>query len=208
MLEYAIAGATFGLSGGLSPGPLLALVLAETVAHGRRAGVAVAASPLVTDGPIIALAVLLLGRIESSQPALGIVNLVGGTLLASYGIAAWRGGEAKIDDVEATSHVMKALGKGITVNLFNPSPYLFWLTIGAPVLVEAHDHSAVSAAFFLAVFYTGLVGSKSLLAGLVARSRRVLEGRAYLWTHRVLAVVLMVYAVLFVRAGMLRLFTA
>ena len=78
MIESAIAAIAFGLSGGLSPGPLLALVVAETLARGRRAGFAVAAAPLLTDGPIIAATVLLLGRIESSEPALGIVNLAGG----------------------------------------------------------------------------------------------------------------------------------
>ena len=82
-----------GLSGGLSPGPLLALVVAETLARGRRAGLAVAAAPLLTDGPIIVAAVLLMGRIESSEPALGIVNLAGGALGADEHQLAAIGGE-------------------------------------------------------------------------------------------------------------------
>ena len=49
MIEYLVAAAVFGLSGGLSPGPLLALVVAETLARGRSSGLAVAASPLITD---------------------------------------------------------------------------------------------------------------------------------------------------------------
>ena len=71
MMEFFAAAAVFGLSGGLSPGPLLALVVAETLARGRSAGLAVAASPLITDGPIIVAAVLLLGRIEGFEAALG-----------------------------------------------------------------------------------------------------------------------------------------
>lgn len=205
MFESTLAGAAFGLSGGLSPGPLLALVVAETLARGRRAGLAVAAAPLLTDAPIIAAAILLLGRIGNSEPALGIINLAGGALLASYGIAGLRGGDGNIEESTTAKRVLGSLGKGIAVNLLNPSPYLFWLTVGAPMLLRAHEVGWSVAALFLATFYIGLVGSKAVLAILVARSRDVLRGNAYLWANRVLAVVLLIYAAIFVRDGVLRL---
>jgi len=208
VFESTIAAAAFGLSGGLSPGPLLALVVAETLARGRRAGLAVAAAPLLTDGPIIAAAVLLLGRIESSEPALGVINLAGGALLASYGIAGLRGREDGIEEVAANPRVWGSLAKGVAVNLLNPSPYLFWLTVGAPMLLRAHDAGWLVATGFLVAFYLGLVGSKAVLAMLVARSRSVLRGRGYALANRLLAVVLLVYAALFVREGVLRLMGA
>jgi threonine/homoserine/homoserine lactone efflux protein len=205
MLETLVAAATFGLSGGMSPGPLLALVVAETLAHGRRAGLAVAVSPLVTDGPIIAIAVLLLGRIESSEAALGLVNLAGGVLLASYGIAGLRGAAPEVAEAAACHSAWGSLAKGVAVNLLNPSPYLFWLTVGAPMLITVHASGRVVAAAFLALFYFGLVGSKAVVAVLVARSREALSGRGYLWANRVLAVVLLGYAGLFIREGVVRL---
>lgn len=200
-----MAAAAFGLSGGISPGPLLALVVAETLARGRRAGLAVAAAPLLTDGPIIAAAVFLLGRIENSEPALGIVNFAGGALLASYGIAGLRGGQSIVEEVTVETRVWGSLGKGAAVNLLNPSPYLFWLTVGAPLLLRAFDAGWAAAAGFLVAFYLGLVGSKAVLAVMVARSRSVLRGRGYLLANRILAVVLLIYAALFIREGVLRL---
>lgn len=205
MFESIASATVFGLSGGLSPGPLLALVVSQTLAHGRKAGLAVAAAPLLTDGPIIAAAVFLLGRIEDSAPALGIVSLAGGALLASWGVAGLRGEATEIHDQAEESRVWGSLGKGIAANVLNPSPYLFWLTIGAPLLLRAAEAGFGRAALFLGVFYLGLVGSKALLAVLVARSRSVLRGRAYLWANRTLAVVLLVYAAIFVRGGILLL---
>jgi threonine/homoserine/homoserine lactone efflux protein len=205
VFESLTAAAAFGLSGGLSPGPLLALVVGETLAHGRRAGLAVAAAPLLTDGPIIAAAILLLGRIETSEPALGIVSLAGGALLASYGIAGLRVRDTEIGDITGGGRVWGSLGKGVAVNLLNPSPYLFWLTVGTPMLLRADASSRLAAVAFLALFYLGLVGSKAVLAVLVARSRRVLRGKAYLWTNRILAGALLVYAVIFIREGIVRL---
>ncbi len=205
MLEFAAAAAAFGLSGGLSPGPLLALVVAEALARGRAAGLAVAASPLVTDGPIIVAAVLLLGRVENSQPALGLINLAGGALLAWWGAGGLRTQPVTLDEVSEPGRPWSSLARGVTVNLLNPSPYVFWLTVGAPMLVRSSDQSFSSAAVFLAVFYAGLVGSKAVLATLVARSRDVLSGRAYLWANRLLALVLLGYAAHFLYAGYVRL---
>jgi threonine/homoserine/homoserine lactone efflux protein len=205
MLEILGAAAAFGLSGGLSPGPLLALVVAESLARGRGAGLAVAAAPLLTDGPIIAAAVLLLGRIEGSAPALGLINLAGGALLAWWGIAGLRGAPVEIEAAEPDRRVWGSLGKGVAANFLNPNPYLFWLTIGAPLLVRAAERGWGGAAAYLAVFYLGLVGSKAALAVLVARSRLVLRGRGYRWANRVLSAALLAYAVIFVRQGLMRL---
>ncbi len=207
MFENIAAAAVFGLSGGLTPGPLLALVVAETLARGRRAGFAVAASPLVTDGPIIALSIFLLGRVEDSEQALGIISLAGGALLVSYGIAALRGAPAELEEIKVSPRPWKSLAKGIAANFLNPSPYLFWLTIGAPMLLGAADHGWSIAALFLVVFYLGLVGSKAVLAVFVARSRNILQGCAYIWANRALAVVLLVYAAVFIRDGLLGLTT-
>jgi threonine/homoserine/homoserine lactone efflux protein len=201
MFEILGAAAAFGLSGGLSPGPLLALVVSETMHRGRNAGLAVAAAPLVTDGPIIAASIFLLGRIEDSAPALGLVSFAGGALLASWGIAGLRGGHPDELRAPVSARVRASLGKGVAANLLNPSPYLFWLTIGAPLLLRAWEESRMLAVAFLLLFYLGLVGSKAALAVLAARSRESLGGRTYLWVNRILAAVLLVYAAIFVRGG-------
>lgn len=204
-MEPLIAAAVLGLSGGVSPGPLLALVVAETLSRGRAAGLAVAASPLVTDGPIVAAAVLLLGRIESSDSALGLITVAGGALLGWWGVSGLRGAAPELEASGAGPRVAGSLGKGVAVNLLNPSPYLFWLTVGAPLLVRAAEPGWAHAALFLAAFYFGLVGSKVVIVLIVARSRSFLHGRAYLWTNRALAVALLVFAVLFIHDGIGRL---
>ena len=50
------AGLVYGLSAGFSPGPLMALVISQTLKHGIREGAKVAVAPLITDLPIILLA--------------------------------------------------------------------------------------------------------------------------------------------------------
>jgi threonine/homoserine/homoserine lactone efflux protein len=205
MFEFLIAAAIFGLSGGLSPGPLLTLVVSETLARGRNAGLAVSLSPLITDGPAIAATVFLLSRIEDSDSALGMLSLAGGALLISYGIAGLRGASLEVKESAVERKVWASLGKGVSVNFLNPNPYLFWLTIGTPILIEAHAVGWTASIGFLFVFYLSLVGSKCVLTVLVARSRSVLRGPAYVWANRILAIALLVFAVVFIRKGLLLL---
>ena len=98
-----------------------------------------------------------------------------------------------------------SLGKGVAVNFLNPNPYLFWLTIGTPILLRAHESSWAVAIGFLVVFYLSLVGSKCVLVLLIARSRGVLRGRAYTFVNRILALFLLGFAVIFIRDGVLLL---
>ncbi len=64
MGEYLFMGMVLGLSAGLSPGPLLALVISETVSKGLGAGIRIALAPLVTDLPVVAISFLLVSGLS------------------------------------------------------------------------------------------------------------------------------------------------
>ena len=51
ILGLALAGTTLGLVEGIKPGPLLTMVIKETLSGGLRAGIWTAAAPIFTDGP-------------------------------------------------------------------------------------------------------------------------------------------------------------
>lgn len=49
MLYFLTVGTVLGLSAGFAPGPLLALVISETLRHGIPAGVRVALAPIIVS---------------------------------------------------------------------------------------------------------------------------------------------------------------
>jgi hypothetical protein len=55
---------------------------------------------------------------------------------------------------------------------------------------------------FIIGLYVCLVGSKILIAWLVARSRGFLKSRGYVYVNRLLGAALAVFALLFVRDGL------
>ncbi len=199
MLTALASGVLLGLSAGLSPGPMLALVLAQTLRHGSREGCKVALTPLVTDAPIILLALVLASKLEQARPLLGIVAIAGAVFLLYL---AWESLSPARPTAEAPAERPRSWLKGIVTNLLNPHPWLFWLTVGAAILAQAMAQSRVAAAVFLFGFYLLLVGSKVTVALLAGRSRTLLSGRPYRLAMRALAIMLTLFAVLLVREGL------
>jgi threonine/homoserine/homoserine lactone efflux protein len=199
VISYLTIGAALGLSAGLSPGPLLTLVISETLQHGVKSGVKVALAPVVTDLPIILLTFFTLAKLSNFHDVLGAFSLAGGSFLLVMGYDTMRPKR-----VQWNSHVRKprSLAKGILANALNPHPYLFWFSVGAPTMVKAMKVSSVAPLAFICGFYTLLLGSKVLLAIVVGKSGSFLEGNAYLYTMRLLGLILCVLALVLFRDGL------
>ena len=191
MLTFLTAGTVLGFSAGLAPGPLLALVISETLQHDRKAGVKVALAPVITDLPIIFFSLLVLAKLSRFQNILGIISVIGAFFILYLGITNMK---IKGVQIDADSTPQKSLQKGILVNTLSPHPYLFWLTVGGPTTIKALDLSLLAASGFVVCFYVMLVGSKILLAMLVSRSRSFLQQNTYILTMRLLGLILILLA--------------
>lgn len=197
-----VSGIVFGLTAGLTPGPTSALVLTQTMRHGLGEGLKVAAAPLLTDGPIILATLLVIDRFADAQGVLGAIALAGSAFLVYLAVESFSvTGLA----TEAESGAPQSWQKGAMTNLLNPHPYLFWLTVGGPTVYRAYSGAVSWAVLFLAGFYVCLVGSKALMAALVAYGRSWLRSRAYVRIIRLLGLGLLGFAALFLWDGLGRL---
>lgn len=198
MIELLIAGITLGLYAGFSPGPLLVLVISQTLKHGYKEGVKVAFAPIITDIPIILITVLFLSLISAYTSILGIISIIGGIYLGYMAYESFRT-KGLCEDIKIEEP--KSLQKGATVNFLNPAPYLFWITIGGPILINSYAESVLSPFLFLIGFYALLVGSKIALAYATGKSRDFITGKPYIYIMRILGVVLVIFALYFLYNG-------
>lgn len=196
------AGAVLGLAAGISPGPLMAFVLTQTLRHGTREGLKASLAPLLTDMPILAASIWAVHLLARSGPVLGILSLAGGLYLV---FLAWETMCAPSVEAEIDSPAPRSLAKAVLVNILSPHPYLFWGTVGAPLVLDLHRKQPAAAWVFVIVFYVLLVGSKVLITLAVGRSRHLLTGKAYRCVMLSLGVVLAVFAVLLLWGGVSRL---
>ncbi|UCE83420.1 MAG: LysE family translocator [Deltaproteobacteria bacterium] len=195
-ITFLFSGVVFGLSGGLTPGPLLTLVISETLKHDVKEGIKVAIAPLLTDLPIVLITIVVLSRLENILPLLGVVSLLGSAFLTylAYESISFKG-----VDIDLEQERPQSMRKGVIVNFLNPSPYMFWFTIGAPLVLKALNIGVFSAFLFVFGFYVFLVGSKVVVAVVVGKSRFFLKSRNYIYTVRFLGIILLVFAGLFLK---------
>jgi len=168
MIGFVGAALVLGLSSGLSPGPLSALVIAQTIKYGAKEGIKVSVTPLVTDIPIICIAVFLLSSFAYVHNVLGWISIAGGSFLIYL---AWETFRATPPEMNAAGRQVQSLGKGIAVNALNPHPYLFWITVGAPIIIKAYQESLAAAAAFILCFLFSLVGTKVFITVVVDRTK-------------------------------------
>lgn len=199
MIHFLVIGTILGLSAGFAPGPLLTLVISETLQHNINSGVKVALAPIITDLPIIILTLFVLSKLSNFHDILGIVSLAGGCFILMMGYQNLR-----TTGVTINPQTIKqgSLRKGIIANFLSPNPYLFWLSVGAPTMIKAMSENIISPFAFIFSFYAFLVGTKILLAVLVGKSKSFLSGKAYISTMRFLGLALCVLAGVLFRDGL------
>ncbi|MBU4486407.1 MAG: LysE family transporter [Candidatus Delongbacteria bacterium] len=200
MTDFLILGAILGLSAGIAPGPLLTLVISETLQHNIKSGIKIALAPIITDLPIILLTLFILSKLSAFNYVLGIISFSGGFFLIYMGYENIR---IKNITVDFRQSKPKSLLKGVIANILSPHPYLFWLTIGSPILIRAMKVSNISSIFFISSFYIFITGSKIVIAILVGKSKSFLNDKAYLYTMKMLGIALFILAVILFYDGLI-----
>lgn len=197
-LTYLSIGAFFGLTAGISPGPLLTLVITETLKHSKIEGFKVAFAPLITDLPIILITYFVFSGLSHYDPVLGLISFSGGIYFTFLGYETLK---TKGLNIETGNPAPNSLKKGITANFLNPNPYIFWFTAGIPTAFRASGTGIITVILYFMVFYILLIGSKIVIVLLVERSKAFLTNNSYRMAMRVLGIALFVFAALFIFDG-------
>jgi len=200
MFFYLVTGIALGLSSGVSPGPLFALVLSVTLNYGKQEGIKVALSPLISDIPIIIVSFFIIDTFANSDVVYGILALVGGLFIGFLAVDSLR-----MKDIKVTTQLKThSLKKGVITNMLNPAPYIFWITVGIPTVVKGYEQSLLHALLFVIPFYIMLVGSKILIAILVAKTGHI-NPKLMRYINIVLGLVLLGLAGKFIYDGIIYL---
>lgn len=194
ILQYLSIAFILGLSAGLSPGPLLTLVITQTIKHNKTEGIKVAISPLITDLPIVLLAFYIFNELSQFDMILAIISLLGGVFIAYLAIESFK---TKALTVDIQTDKSESIKKGIIANFLNPHPYLFWVTVNAPMVFKAYNHSLLTAILYVITFYLLLVGSKVIVALIIARTKVLIDQKFYNIIMKILGLALLFFSGIF-----------
>ena len=183
ILGLAIAGATLGLVEGVKPGPLLTMVIRETLSGGLRAGLWTAAAPIFTDGPLVIFSLFAAAWIATNPSALLVITLAGAIFLAQMGYECF-GLEPPNMDEDAPPPTGSFL-RGIITNLLNPNVYVFWFLIGGPLMASATDEEILAPIAYAITFLVTIMLTKAAIAYAIHRASGNISATLY---RRLLAI--------------------
>ncbi|MBU8893376.1 MAG: LysE family transporter [Bacteroidales bacterium] len=198
MINYLIAGITLGFIAGISPGPLLVLVITETIKYNRKEGIKIALVPLISDLPIVLFSVFVVYKLSNSDILLGIISFLGAAFLL---FLALENICVKSIIVDSNNDGSKTYRKGVIANFLSPHPYLFWMLVGAPISIKAYNQSPVAAVLFIMGFYIFIVGTKIGVAIISEKSKNILSSKSYIVIVKVLGFILLLFAIILIKDG-------
>lgn len=156
MFEYFLIGGGFAFAAAIQPGPLQAFLLSSVAQRGWKRTLPAALSPLLSDGPIALLVLLVLNRLPDAMGR--ILQAAGGILLiylAWAGYRQWR--QPPVTDSEQTGPAPRTLLQAAGINLLNPNPYLGWSLVLGPAFLAALHQGPANAAVLIVAFYATMV---------------------------------------------------
>ena len=158
MVVYIIYGITFGFSSAVMPGPFLTYLISQTLRNGWKNTLPATFSPLITDGPIALLVLVVLSHLPVWLEQ--VLRFSGGVFLIYLAISAfgsWREYHSKVTTPVQSSQ--QSVLNAAIVNWLNPNPYLGWSLILGPLLLKGWRENPANAIALLAGFYVTMIAS-------------------------------------------------
>ena len=156
MLPFLLQGLTLGFAAGAQPGPFQTYLITQTLSQGWRRVWIAAFAPLVSDGPIVALVLLVLSQVPDwFQRVLQIVGGLFVLYLAWGAFNAWKTFNPDSEDAPQTGP--RSLLRAAMMNALSPGPYLFWSLVIGPLIVSTWRENPSNAISIVLAFYTAMI---------------------------------------------------
>jgi threonine/homoserine/homoserine lactone efflux protein len=158
VFAYIFQGMGYGFAAAAQPGPFQAFALSQAMRRGWQRALPIALAPLISDGPIIALVLLILRHVPPwLQHALYLAGGLFVLYLAWGTFLSWRAfaGAPPVEPALGTESVFKAA----LINALSPGPYLYWSLVTGPILVAGWRQAPIIGIGFLGGFYASMVGT-------------------------------------------------
>jgi threonine/homoserine/homoserine lactone efflux protein len=164
-------------SGAMLPGPMLAVVVAESPRQGVRAGPLVVLGHGLLELALLGLLVIGLGPLLEREGVQAVLSLVGGAMLvvtAAAMLLTVARGRAQLEWKEeggGRARGRAVLG-GVLSRLSNPYWSIWWATIGLSLLTKAYALGAAALVAFYVGHILGDLTWYTAVSGVISAGRR------------------------------------
>jgi len=162
MWLYLLQGIGYGLAAASQPGPFQTYLISQTLTRGWKRTLPAALAPLVSDGPIILICVLVLSQVPAWMQR--VLYIAGGLFIIylAYGTYnSWKNFDSRLPSLEIGTQ--QSILKAALMNALSPGPYIFWTLVTGPILLKGWRETPVNGIGFLIGFYVTLISSLAAL---------------------------------------------
>jgi len=174
MLAYFLQGFGLGVSAAVQPGPFQAYLLGRSLQLGWKRALPAALAPLISDGPIILLVVLVLSQVP--RWLLRGLAVAGGLFVLYLAYQTFQSFRNFKPVTPASGAERQNLLQAALMNALSPNPYIFWSLVGGPILLRGWQVSPLHGVSFLLGMYLMLVAGNAGLILLFSSARGIGPG--------------------------------
>jgi len=149
-------GVVYAFAAAVQPGPFQAYLISQSLSHGWRRTILASFAPLISDGPIILLVLLILSTVPPWL--LLALQCAGGVFLFYLAYGAFRTWRTYATRTEpAAESGQRSVLQAALVNFLNPNPYLGWSLVMGPLLVKGWREAPALGISLLVGFYATMI---------------------------------------------------
>ncbi len=194
-----ISGILLGLVLALMIGPVFFMIINTSLKQGFVPSAMLAIGVIISDALFAAITFYGSSLIFYLKKYDYIIGFTGGSLIIIFGILIFFkkptiDAEAlEIESIGTTKKLINIL-KGFTMNMFNPSAFLFWLGVAGALTVRQHYSGFNALIFYSGTLFTVL--STDLLKGyLASKLKNIITEKFLIWMNRICGVSLAGYGI-------------
>jgi len=188
------------------PGPVLIVTINEATKKGFKSGFYVPIGHALLELILVILLTLGLAEVLSLKPIVALIGIFGGIFLSwmAYSILkdTLRRKISLSFDTKSNNRSMGSMALGIYTSLFNPFWLIWWVTVGASLMIKSLEFGIIG----VIAFYFGHILSDISWYGSVsfamARGKRFMSERVYRALLVFCGATLIFFSIFFIEYGL------
>ncbi len=182
IISTLVLGFLIGLTGALAPGPTLVATINASLSGNWTAGLKVSLGHIVIETAIVVL--IILGLAGVATPYTTMIAVTGGIALVIFGIMTITGSRRATLAADPVNTAASPYMAGLLTSAANPYFWIWWLSVGSALLIQALAGGLLLAMVFMIGHWTADTAWYAFVSTGISRGRTVLSDTAY---HRLMA---------------------
>ena len=172
MWLYIAQGIGYGFAAAVQPGPLQTFLSSQALMKGWRKSLPAALAPLISDGPIIAVCLLVLSQVPDWLQR--FLYLAGGLFVLYLAYGAYRSWRSLAPHLPAPeTDARQSLFQAALTNVLAPGAYIFWTLVTGPILIRGCRETPLFGISFILGFYITMILSLCAIIILFGSARQL-----------------------------------